>query len=173
MTQRYYPARICEDEGSYLFQAIDIPEAISAGDTPEQALNHGIEALQLAIETWDDKRDGPLPDPTPLDQAMRKLDKQQRRGLVAIQLVPVADLHAAIKISVTLPGDLLKRIDATAGNYGRSGFLAQAAREKLAGGQHGQALYGLPPEKRASRAMMLKEPKARFVTKRTIAAKGK
>ena len=123
MTQRYYPARICKDESTYLFQAIDIPEAISAGDTPEQAFEHGVEALHLAIETWDDALDGPLPAPTPLALALRKLDKEQRRGLVAIQLVPIAAPEAAIKISVTLPGDLLKRIDATAGNYGRSGVL--------------------------------------------------
>jgi hypothetical protein len=46
-----------------------------------------------------------------------------------------------------LPGDLLKRIDAVAGHYGRSGWLADAAREKLVGASHRDA--GVPPRPRA------------------------
>ena len=133
MGTRYYPARIAADDGSFLFQAIDIPAAISAGDTVEDALAHGVEALQLVIETWDEKADGPLPEPSTIAAATAKLDAEQSEDLVTIQLAQVVMPENAVKITMTIPADLLKRVDASAGSYGRSGWICDAAREKLAG----------------------------------------
>jgi predicted RNase H-like HicB family nuclease len=133
MTIRYYPAAIERGEnGKFIFQAIDIPGALSQGDTPEAALANGVEALQIAVDTWDDKADGPLPEPTPWTDVTAKLDDEARAALFAIQLAPVVLPERAVKVTITLPGDLLKRIDMAAGNYGRSGWLADAARERLA-----------------------------------------
>jgi metal-responsive CopG/Arc/MetJ family transcriptional regulator len=47
-------------------------------------------------------------------------------------LVPAPVIKArAVRVNVTLPEDLLNAIDSTAGPGGRSGFLAEAARDKL------------------------------------------
>lgn len=130
MPIRYYPARIeRDDDGSYTFQAVDIPGALSAGDSVEAALAFGTEALQLAVDTWDAADDGPLPEPSPLSADMKIGDNG---AACIVQLVPVALSEPSVKINVTIPGDLLKRIDMVAGNYGRSGFIAEACRDKLA-----------------------------------------
>lgn len=158
MATRYYPARIVADDGSFMFQCIDIPGVISAGDTPDDAFAHGVEALQMVVETWDEKQDGPLPDPSPLNTAQAQLSAEDREGLVAVVFAPAILPESSVKISVTLPGDLLKRIDAVAGPYGRSGFLADAARDRLVAAHGPVPVFDLKDNKLTPRAEQAPSP---------------
>lgn len=131
MATRFYPAVITREphEGGEAFniQFLDIPQVISWGRSLEQAIVSGREAFALAV---DDMKD--IPEPTPFDEAPAKVPALDIQGAYWLQLVEVQIPEAAVRVNITLPGDLVKRIDAVAGNYGRSEFLATAAREKLA-----------------------------------------
>lgn len=129
MVVRYYPAVVTQTKGDsgYTIQALDIPEAISQGETVEETIANGVEALALAVEDYK----GELPEPTPLHLLESKLDKDQRREKVLFQFLTVPEPEPAVRLNITLPGDLVKRIDAATEN--RSKFLADAAREKLSG----------------------------------------
>lgn len=134
MTPRLYPAAIVKgDDAGFGVVFVDLPGCVSEGDTFEQAVAMGHEALALALETMAAHGDA-IPEPTPYAQAVRKLDPRLRRDLVAVQMIPGAASGKAVKISVTIDETLLQRIDAAAGPYGRSAFLADGAREKLAAG---------------------------------------
>ena len=109
-----------------------LPEAISQGCDPVEAIARGQEALQLAVESRIE--DGEmLPAPSALDdRLLQRLDADQRREFKLFYLLPVSEAAPSVRLNISLPGDLVQRIDAVAGNYGRSGWLAEAAREKLA-----------------------------------------
>lgn len=46
-----FPAMITQDESSYMIQFVDIPGAISCGDTIEECIFNGAEALSGVIES--------------------------------------------------------------------------------------------------------------------------
>ena len=59
-----YPARFTPDKtiGGYVVTFPDIPEAITQGESPEEAMAMGLEALESALEFYfEDKRPVPLP----------------------------------------------------------------------------------------------------------------
>lgn len=126
----YYPAVITQAKGDtgYTIQVLDIPEAISQGETIAEAMEGGREALALAVEDYK----GELPEPTAVHLIEGKLDRDQKREKVLVQYIAVAEPEQSVRINITLPGDLVKRIDLATDN--RSGFLAEAAREKLNNG---------------------------------------
>ena len=111
----------------------DIPGCIAAGDTLEEAISAGAEALRFYAE------DTPMPPLRSLDEieADPEIRKELQNGalLVAIPWFPNED--RITRINVTLPQSLLAGIDlaAKASGMSRSAFLAQAARERLAGYQ--------------------------------------
>jgi len=131
MSQRFYPAIITKGrDPGYTIQFFDLPEAISEGDTIEQAILHGQEALALALECRVEEGDT-IPAPTDLATVTTKVHEGKHKGGTFIQLVPGHEPEPVVRLNVTLPGDLVKRIDAVAGERGRSGWLAHAAKSAL------------------------------------------
>ncbi|MDX2144438.1 MAG: type II toxin-antitoxin system HicB family antitoxin [Rhodospirillaceae bacterium] len=129
---RFYAALIHkEGRGGYGVVFPDLPGCTSAGDTLDEALLNAQDALQGHIEVTAEYGDA-VPAPTPIHRL--RLGAADKRHLVHVQLVPVVMPGKAVKVMVSLDGGLLSRIDAAAGHYGRSRFLAEAARSKLTGG---------------------------------------
>jgi antitoxin HicB len=58
-----YPIKLTRDtNGQYLVTFPDVPEAITAGDTLEEARQHAIEALETALDFYfEDRREVPAP----------------------------------------------------------------------------------------------------------------
>lgn len=106
----------------------DLPGCVTAGTTLEEARGFAEEALALHLQGLAEDKDA-LPEPSSLDVVMQ--DEDSRDG-VAI-LVPVPITSRAVRVNITLPADLLERIDSVAESRGmnRSGFLAQAARREM------------------------------------------
>jgi predicted RNase H-like HicB family nuclease len=107
----------------------DFPRCTSAGDTAEQAIANAAEALFFHMEGM--AEDGlPVLDPDPLDAPLPDwLD-----GVDGVRVL-VEPPGKAVRVNVTIDAALLARIDraADARHISRSGFLAEAAREKLRG----------------------------------------
>lgn len=60
----YYPVNIEKDGATYMASFPDIPEALTCGDTPEEALAEAHDALLTAFEFYfEDERTVPLPSP--------------------------------------------------------------------------------------------------------------
>jgi predicted RNase H-like HicB family nuclease len=103
----------------------DFPGCVTAGRTLEEARRMAAEALTFHIEGMIEDGET-IPDPSPLDAIM-----QERENLAAaafIVAVPTAT-ERAMRVNVTLPESLVKRIDEVTDN--RSKFLAQAASRAL------------------------------------------
>jgi hypothetical protein len=73
-----------------------------------------------------------LPEPSTLEEVMSEPDN--RTG-VAILVSVKTEQPRAVRVNVTLPEDVLERIDryAEAHGFTRSGLLAQAAKKLMAG----------------------------------------
>jgi predicted RNase H-like HicB family nuclease len=119
-------ALLRKDKGSdYGVDFPDFPGCVTAGATLEEARRMAAEALELHIEGMTE--DGmPLPAPASLDIIMA--DRENADTVAFLVDVP-ATTSRAMRINVTLPADLVQAIDRQSRN--RSGFLADAAREKL------------------------------------------
>lgn len=127
----HYIALIHKDPDSdYGVSFPDLPGAISAGRTLDEARDMAAEALALHLEGM--AEDGePIPAPSTLEEIMQ--DAQNRDGVAV--LIPVTpQAPRAVRINITLPSDLLAQIDEYAEREGftRSGFLAQAAKKSMA-----------------------------------------
>jgi predicted RNase H-like HicB family nuclease len=86
--ERSYPAVIGKDEGGTVFGVVfpDLPGCVSVGDTPEEAIKMGTEALSGHIALMIADGD-PLPEPTPLDQVELGPDEE---GFMVVS-IPVVD----------------------------------------------------------------------------------
>lgn len=102
-----YPVKLTADktDGGYVVTFPDIPEAITQGDTKEEALAHAKDALETALDFYfDEKRSIPAP-------------SAPRRGQ------PVVELPASLAAKVLLlnemvrqgvrPADLARRLKTT------------------------------------------------------------
>jgi predicted RNase H-like HicB family nuclease len=107
----------------------DFPGVVTAGTTLDEARGMAEEALALHIEGLTEDGEA-IPEPSSLEEVMS--DPDNRSG-VAI-LVSVKTEHPkAVRVNVTLPGDVLEQIDkyAEAHGFTRSGFLTQAAKKLM------------------------------------------
>lgn len=127
-------ALIHKEEGtSYGISFPDFPGCISAGDTLDEALASGAEALQFHIEGMVEDGD-PIPTPRTADALRADPEFADDFTGAIVAAVPVFVPGRPVKrVNITIEGDLLDEIDRAAKAFpgGRSGFLAQAAREKL------------------------------------------
>jgi predicted RNase H-like HicB family nuclease len=106
----------------------DFPGCVSAGATLDEARLMAQEALELHVAGMiADGED--LPGPSTLDAIMADHENHDAVAFL-VTLSEVAD--RVVRVNVTLPERLLRRIDERATN--RSAFLAQAAEKALAGG---------------------------------------
>lgn len=126
MATVYFPAIVERGDGpGYSVFFPDLPGLASAGDTLQQAAQNAEEALRGHLEAMAEEG---LEIPAP-----RELDAIERDPEVdeAARILVRAELRSsrAIRVNVTLPEDLLRRIDERTKN--RSGFLAEAAERAL------------------------------------------
>jgi predicted RNase H-like HicB family nuclease len=125
MTTVYYPAIIERDVEGFGVYFPDLPGCVSAGTTVQEAAINAEEALSghLAVSA---ECGYPVADPSEID-AIAPDDRSEE---VARILVRGERPGRAVRIQVSIDDGLLARIDRVARN--RSGFLAEAARAKLA-----------------------------------------
>lgn len=118
----------------------DIPGAITAGDTIEQAYEMAVEVAHIQLEELANAGE-PIPVPLSIAEHRQNPDYEGWGwGLVDIDVTPY--LGKTEKVNVTLPGHVIRRIDDYVTVHGiksRSAFLTSAAIEKLThASQHSQ-----------------------------------
>ena len=107
----------------------DFPGVITAGTSLDDARAMAEEALTFHIEGLAEDEEA-IPEPSALEEVMS--DPGNRSG-VAILVSVKTDQPKAVRVNVTLPGDVLEQIDkfAEAHGFTRSGFLTQAAKKLM------------------------------------------
>ncbi len=108
----------------------DFPGAITAASTLEELRGEAEEALALHLEGMIEDGDT-IPDPSSLDAIS---GNPEYRDAVAVLVVKAPEAIApAVRINITIPDPVLKRIDRHAAQHGltRSGFLVQAAKKEM------------------------------------------
>ncbi|MGP9811540.1 type II toxin-antitoxin system HicB family antitoxin [Rhodopseudomonas sp. NSM] len=126
----HYIALIQKDPDSdYGVSFPDLPGAISAGRTLDEARDMAAEALALHLEGMAEDGEA-IPEPSTLEQIMQA---PQNRDGVAVLIPVTPQAVRSVRINITLPSDLLAQIDEHAEREGftRSGFLAQAAKKTM------------------------------------------
>jgi predicted RNase H-like HicB family nuclease len=103
----------------------DFPGCVTAGSTIEEARRLAEEALQMHVEGMAED-DEPLPEPSSLDAIMAD---PANADAVAFLISLPEGMDRTVRVNITLPERLLRRIDARARN--RSAFLARAAEKAL------------------------------------------
>ncbi len=114
---------IIEKEGeTYGVYFPDFDGCVSVGNTVPEVMQNAEEVLAFHIQGMrEDGEDIPLPSEPPLPEDIRANE--------FLALISIDVGTRAKRVNVMLNESLLGRIDAVAGN--RSGFLAEAAQEKL------------------------------------------
>ena len=113
-------------------QIPDIPGAVTAGDTFEEAYAAAIEVAHIMLEEIAGNGE---PIPMPTRTAVHRSNPDfagMGWGMLEIDITPY--LGKTEKVNVTLPGFVIQRIDRYVRDHNvksRSSFLADAAMEKL------------------------------------------
>lgn len=127
MSTVYFPAIV---EGNaragYSVFFPDLPGLASAGDTLQEAALHAAEGLRGHVELMVEEGVA-VPAASELDAVARDPDVEEAARILVPVEVPSS---RALRVNVTLPEDLLQRIDRKSAN--RSRFLAEAAERALA-----------------------------------------
>ncbi len=114
-----------EPDSDYGVEFPDFPGCVTFGKTLEEARRMAAEALALHIEGMTADGEG-LPEPSLLQAIM---DDPTNRDAIGF-LVDAPTPHVkAVRIQVSMPGDVVEQIDRVSRN--RSRFLTEAALEKL------------------------------------------
>ena len=130
-----YLVLIERDETGYSVVVPDFPGAGTSGDTLEDALERAEDNLAVHIDGLvQEKLD--IPGPRPLD--VLKADPELSEDWAndpMVAVLPVLLPERAERINITIDSGLLRRVDRAAEMSGetRSGFVAQALRERLTG----------------------------------------
>ncbi|WP_105437839.1 type II toxin-antitoxin system HicB family antitoxin [Neorhizobium sp. T25_13] len=116
-------------ESDYGVSFPDFPGVVTAGATLDEARHMAEEALALHVEGMVEDGDA-IPEPSSLESVMADTDN---RDGVAILVTLKSQTAKAVRINITLPEDVLERIDRFAADHGlsRSGFLARAASHEI------------------------------------------
>ncbi len=127
MTDTYIALLRKEADSDYGVEFPDLPGCVTAGTSLDDAAAMAREALDFHLEGLAAEGQ-PRPKPSALADILAKAESN---GALPV-LVPAAKPKGrAARVSVTIEENLLAEIDAEAGPGGRSGFLAQAARNAL------------------------------------------
>lgn len=114
-------------------QVPDIPGAITAGDTFEEAYTAAVEIAQLMLKECVARGEAvPMPSATASHRGNPDYEGMGW-GMIEIDITPY--LGKTEKVNVTLPGFVIQKIDRFVRDHNirsRSSFLADAAMEKLA-----------------------------------------
>jgi predicted RNase H-like HicB family nuclease len=114
----------------------DVEGCFSAGDTLEEASANAAAALRQHVEALESAGRA-VPEARPMDDVLRDKDvrKAVSKGAPLLAIPLLSDAGRTVRINVSLDKGLVDQIDTAASKRGltRSAFLAQAAREKIAG----------------------------------------
>ncbi|EEZ33907.1 protein of unknown function UPF0150 [Brucella sp. NF 2653] len=127
-------AIIHEENGHYGISFPDFPGCISGGETEEEALRRGTEALGFHVASMVEDKD-----PLPMLRSVAELKSDPevvedlRDGVLA--LVPFDLPGKAVRINISIDENLLEWIDRDASRRGqsRSAYLAEAVKSRLRG----------------------------------------
>lgn len=127
-----FPVVLHSDDGvRYGVTVPDLPGCFSAGDTFDEALASVVEAIDLHLEGITEDG-GDIPVPRAIGE--HRTNPDYTDGVWAVVEVDMSRFDGrAQKINITLPRNLLAKIDTYAKSHGatRSGFLADAARQAM------------------------------------------
>ncbi len=137
MSRYYYVSIVPVKEGGYTASIYDFPEAITQGDTIEEAIEMAEDTLAISAEEYTRER-RPIPAPSSFEVIKQKTLQEMEEYKehidtsrdVFYQLLKMPNVETKpVKISVSFPKNVLEQIDKKAESYGmtRSGFLAQSA----------------------------------------------
>lgn len=132
-----FPIAIERGDDAHAFGVVvpDLTGCFSAGDTLDEALANVREAIDLHLSGLaDDAQEIPAG-----SDVSAYVENPDYAGFIwaVVEVDITRYLGKSEKVNVTLPGNLIRRIDAAvkagavSGQAGRSGYLAQAALEKL------------------------------------------
>ncbi|WP_037076597.1 type II toxin-antitoxin system HicB family antitoxin [Neorhizobium vignae] len=118
-----------DTESGYGVSFPDFPGVVTAGSTLDEARIMAEEALAFHVEGMVEDGEA-IPEPSSLESVMA--DPANLDG-VAILVTLKTQAAKAVRINITLPEDVLERIDRFAADQGlsRSGFLARAASREI------------------------------------------
>lgn len=128
-----YPVYLEKDiESDYGVTIPDLPGCFSAGETIEEAMENAEEAILTHIEgmLMDNET---IPNPSSIEEL--KKENNLKNVIWSIVAIDIGKLSKEVKrINVTIPENILSKIDSYAEKEGesRSGFLASAAMEYIA-----------------------------------------
>ena len=136
MATTYYLGVVEKDADSAFGMCFpDMPGCFPAADDFDDLPRIAAETLRQHVEALE-SNGRPVPAPRVMTEVMA--DKEVRRairsGATTILVPLLADPGRTVRVNVTVERGLLEQIDEAAETRGltRSGFLAQAAREKIA-----------------------------------------
>ena len=130
-----YVAFIHRDGGGYGISFPDFPGCVSVGDTADDAVRRGSEALAFHVEGLLDDGE-PIPPPRSIDAIKAAPDLAEWRRGADFVLVPLLlDRGSSRRVNISLDHGLLEAIDdeAKQRRMTRSAFLATAARHEIEG----------------------------------------
>jgi predicted RNase H-like HicB family nuclease len=117
------------EEGGYWVEFPDFPGCATQGDTLDEARAMAEDALAGHVELMLEEGEA-LPAPASLQDLMRR---PEARGAVAVVVSAPESPARTVRVSITLPEDDLKAIDAfaKARGHSRSAFLVRSARQAM------------------------------------------
>lgn len=131
-----YPIAIEPGDETHAFGVVvpDLPGCFSAGDTLDAAVENSKEAISLWIETVLDDN-GTVPAPATLTDHIKNAEYSGWLWAVVEIDGALLDDHSE-RVNISMPRRILSRIDryATAHGETRSGFLVNAALERIVHG---------------------------------------
>ncbi|WP_338662649.1 type II toxin-antitoxin system HicB family antitoxin [Pararoseomonas sp. SCSIO 73927] len=127
----FYPAIIEPNPSGEGFGIVfpDLPGCASAGDTVQHAAAQAAEALALHLQGMGEDGE-PIPEPSAVNAPLPDWLGELEPGAIRV-LVPVERESKTERLNITLDSALVRLIDNAAGGN-RSGWLAEAARYRLA-----------------------------------------
>ena len=125
-----------DPESAYGIWFPDVPGCFPAADDLDGLPRAAAELLRQHVEALESNGRS-VPSPRPLAEVMADAEVRRatRRGATTMLVPLLADPGRTVRVNVTVERGLLEQIDEAAEARGltRSAFLAQAAREKIAG----------------------------------------
>lgn len=127
----FYAAILEKDAEGFSVYFPDVPGCTSAGSTAQEAAANAEAALYAHLEIGLEHGEAP-----PTARALDDIPADPEAPEAARILVRYDAPEKAVRVNISLPEDLLHRIDAYAKSHGftRSGLLALAAREQMRAG---------------------------------------
>ena len=127
-------ALIHEEDGVFGISFPDFPGCVSTGNSEEEVLRRGAQALAFHVAGMVDDGD-PLPVPRSMGELRASPDFRADAEGAVVALVPYEPPGRAVRLNISMEEHLLESIDraAEAAGQSRSAFLAEAARQRLKG----------------------------------------